>query len=316
MMRHLLVRNRTKCRTVTVLVLVALTVLLSGCGSSVSLLPKALKRGAPHGEMAVKVLPGPHHEALLVARVRIDGQGPFPFLVDTGAAVSVVNAPLAAKLHLAVVKRRSGRLQGAGCTTTSGEDRVDRWRVGQVDLPPLDVSTVTMSSTTKDTSVQGLLGSDLWQSFGSLSLDYRQSVARVGVVPNGQSVAIRVVRSDGEVVVVTQVTIQGRGPYPFVIDTGASDSVVSRSLDQKFHFHQLERSVSIAAVGCTSKASLVRIPRWNVGSVKLPAGAALDLRDPLGARNAGPIGIVGSNALSRFGQVTIDYSGDRLVVPS
>jgi predicted aspartyl protease len=316
MMRHRFVRKRAQCRTATVLVLVALTVLLSGCGSSVSLLPKALKHGAPHGEMAVQVLSGPHHEALLVARVRIDGKGPFPFLVDTGAAISVVNAPLAAKLHLAVVKRRSGRLQGAGCTTASGEDRVVHWRVGQVDLPPLDVSTVVMSATTTDTSVQGLLGSDLWQGFGSLSVDYRKSLAQVGVVPKGRSVAIRVLRSDGEVVVVAPVTIQGRGPYPFVIDTGASDSVVSRSLAQKFRFHQLERSVSIAAVGCTSKASLVRIPRWSVGSVKLPAGAALNLRDPLGTRNAGLIGIVGSSALSRFGQVTIDYKSDRLIFPN
>jgi predicted aspartyl protease len=281
---------------------------------SADLLPPPLPPHAPHGELSVRVLHGPHHAALLVARVRIDGKGPFPFLVDTGAAISVVNAPLAAALHLPVVQRRSGRLQGAGCTSASGEDRVDRWRVGEVGLPAIDVSTVDLSSSTASSSVQGLLGSDLWDRFGSLSIDYDRGVVRLGVVPTGTSVGVRVVRTGGEVVVVAPVDVDGQGPYPFVVDTGASESVVSRDLARTHHLRSVEGSVTVAAVGCTSKASMVDVTHWRSGTITLPPGVALSLLHPLGGRTANQIGILGSNELSRFGTATIDYAGSRLVL--
>jgi len=304
-------------RTIVLLVMVAIAAVgLAACAPAPSLLPKAAGRHAAHDDIPVRVVTGPDHQALLVARVRIDGKGPFPFLVDTGAAISVVNAPLAAELHLAVVKRQSGRLQGAGCTTSSGEDRVSRWRVDHIVLPPIDVSTVTMSSSTSSSAVQGLLGSDLWDQFASLDIDYARSLVRIDTVSSGRSVAVRVVHADGEVVVVASVDIGGRGPYPFVVDTGASDTVVSRDLDRTFHFHQITRAVTVAAVGCSSKASLVRVRHWSTGGVSLPAGAALDLKDPLGTSNAGPIGILGSSALSRFGQITIEYARQRLILAS
>jgi predicted aspartyl protease len=309
----------TSSRLLPILALMALVAgtlaLLSLLAAPPSLLPAALPPGAPKGEIAVRVLPGAHHEALLVARVVIDGKGPFPFLVDTGAAISVINAPLAKELHLAIVTRAAGRLQAAGCTSRSGEDRVSHWRTGDVALPAVELSTVAMSPSVSSSTVQGLLGSDLWDQFGSLEIDYSRSLVRIGVVPPGRSVAVRVLHSDNEVVVVAPVEIDGRGPYPFVVDTGASDSVVSTSLDQSFHFHQVTHAVTVAAVGCSSKASLVRLGRWSTGSVGLPGGVALDLHHPLGADTPGPIGILGSSALSRFGQVTIDYADDRLIFP-
>jgi len=281
---------------------------------SEDLLPPPLPPHAPHGELAVRVLRGPHHAALLVARVRIDGKGPFPFLVDSGAAISVVNAPLAAALHLAVVQRRSGRLQGAGCTSSSGEDRVARWQVGNVGLPAIDVSTVDLSSSTASSTVQGLLGSDLWDRFGSLSIDYDRGVVRLGVVPTGKSVGVRVVRTAGEVVVVAPVDVGGKGPYPFVVDTGASESVVSQDLARTHHLRRIEGSVTVAAVGCTSKASMVDVTHWRSGTIPLPPGAALSLLHPLGGHTADQVGILGSNELSRFGTATIDYAGSRLVL--
>ncbi|MGO9149180.1 MAG: aspartyl protease family protein [Acidimicrobiales bacterium] len=41
--------------------------------------------------------------AAIVANVCIGGEGPFRFLVDTGATTSLVDSSLAARLHLALV---------------------------------------------------------------------------------------------------------------------------------------------------------------------------------------------------------------------
>ena len=46
--------------------------------------------------------------------------------------------------------------------------------------------------------------------------------AELGTVP------LQVVRAGGSVVVLVAVSVQGQGPYDFVLDTGASRSVVDR----------------------------------------------------------------------------------------
>jgi len=290
--------------------------LVAALSRSGSILPPPLPRDAAKGAIPVRVLRGPHHEQLVVARVRIDGKGPFPFLVDTGAAISVVNAPLAAALHLAVIKASSGKVQGAGCTSSSGEDHVRDWRVGRLRLPPTDVTTVELSRGTGDSEIQGLLGSNLWQRFGSLSIDYSAGRASVGTLPPGRAIPVRVARADGEVLVVASVVVHGQGPYPFVVDTGASEAVVSTALEEAFHFPEIRRSVTVDAVGCHSKASGVRVSDWRLGGVALPEVHALALTRPFGAGAPRRIGIIGSDVLSRFGVVTFDYAGQRLVLGS
>lgn len=288
--------------------------LAAALSRSGSILPPPLPRRAAKGAIPVRVLRGPHHEMLVVARVRIDGEGPFPFLVDTGAAISVVNAPLAAKLHLSVIKASSGKVQGAGCTSSSGEDHVQDWRVGHLRLPPTDVTTVDLSQGTGNSEIQGLLGSNLWQRFGSLSIDYTAGTARVGALPPGRSLPVRVARADGEVLVVASVVMHGQGPYPFVVDTGASEAVVSTALEKAFHFPEIRRSVTVDAVGCHSTASGVRVSDWQLDGVTLPEVHALALAQPFGAGAPRRIGIIGSDVLSRFGVVTFDYAGQRLVL--
>jgi hypothetical protein len=292
----------------------ALGVVLAGCGLAAPLLPAALPVGAPRGDVAVRVVRGSDHAALLVARVRINGSGPYPFLVDTGAAVSAVNAPLARALHLPVVRRQAGQLQGAGCTSPSGTDRITRWRVGSLVLPPLDVATVELSGSVSDSAVQGLLGSDLWDRFSSLEISYARGLVRVGAVSPGTSVPVRVVHQDTQVLVVAPVEVSGHGPYPFVVDTGAAESVVSQQLASSLHLRRLHRSVTVHAVGCRSKATAVSVAHWSSGPVSLPAGLALALRQPLGAGAPADVGILGSDELSRFADVTVDYADQRLIL--
>lgn len=51
---------------------------------------------------------------------------------------------------------------------------------------------------------------------------------------------------------------------------------------------------------------------WNVGGVPLPTVVVSS--SPIAGLNAHPFGLVGSDVLSRFGSVTIDYANKQLIL--
>jgi len=59
-------------------------------------------------------------------------------------------------------------------------------------------------------------------------------------------------------------------------------------------------------------ARRVRVSSWNVGGVPLPTVVVSS--SPIAGLNAHPFGLVGSDVLSRFGSVTIDYANKQLIL--
>jgi hypothetical protein len=96
------------------LVVIAVVALIAGCSSSHSPArvgsPVVAGIRLPVFEGSCAPQPGPASvvpirvvRAAIVANVCIGGEGPFPFLVDTGGSTSLVDSSLAARLHLALV---------------------------------------------------------------------------------------------------------------------------------------------------------------------------------------------------------------------
>ncbi|GEM_PF-3508866 len=296
--------------------------LLASCGRP-ALVPPPLPRGFPHDEFAVRVLRGPQHATLLVAAVSIAGRGPYPFLVDSGAAVSIVAPALARSLHLARAPSFSQPLSGVGCTTRPRAVRVSRWRVGRLQLPAARVASLELDIGASGEQVDGLLGSDVMSRLSALTVDYRAGRATLAPVParRGRDGVARlvVVRALGEVAAFAPVRVDGRGPFPFVVDTGASTSAISSSLAGRLHLGVASRHVRVGGVHCPATASVVSVHRWDVGSVPLASHHLISISFPAlprrrGVTRRGLAGLVGSDVLSRFGTVTIDYAHGRLLL--
>jgi predicted aspartyl protease len=120
-------------------------------------------------------LAGPNDAVLLVA-VHINGEGPFDFVLDTGATVTCVDATLTSRLAL---EPEAGRLGFGLDATRPGQVqliRMDSLRLGAataVDLGGcvLDLAHIQQAGL----AVDGLLGLNFLKSF-TVTIDFHREV--------------------------------------------------------------------------------------------------------------------------------------------
>ena len=126
-------------------------------------------------------------------------------------------------------------------------------------------------------------------------------------------VPLRVVKGGNHTTLaVVPVYFGENGPYDFALDTGASVSLVDLAVAHDLDLERVARIGGFTGIKSTTSATIVRVPRWKAGTVQLPAAsiASVSLADSLG--NAGLKGLLGSDVLSRYAVVTIDYRGGAL----
>jgi predicted aspartyl protease len=128
------------------------------------------------------------------------------------------------------------------------------------------------------------------------------------------AVPLHVVSGTGGVFTFARVYIGGKGPFTFTVDTGASRSVVDYDLVRRLHLRTIGAPLTVTGITCRGEAGRLRMRRWRVGRVRLPAAEieTIDFPDPGG----GVDGLLGSDILSRFGRISVDYGKERLVLGS
>jgi predicted aspartyl protease len=131
------------------------------------------------------------------------------------------------------------------------------------------------------------------------------------ITPAGDtSVPIRVVTTGKATLVLVPVKVNGRGPFDFVLDTGASTSTVDRTLVRRLRLPRTGETARVRGVTGEAVVPVVRLRAWTVGGQPL-VGRSLtvtDLGDPT------VFGLLGSDELRGFGRITVDYQRKRLVL--
>lgn len=120
--------------------------------------------------------------------------------------------------------------------------------------------------------------------------------------------------SDGATLIIVNVTINGQGAYPFALDTGASltllDLPVARALQLPVSGPQRD----VTGVGGTERVTPVSVTHWSLGAAALPA-ATITTAPMTGIHHsAGIVGLLGSDVLSSFASVTIDYTSGLVIL--
>jgi hypothetical protein len=149
--------------------------------------------------------------------------------------------------------------------------------------------------------------------------------------PKGeQTVPIQVIASTAKVarqaLALVPVYINGHGPFPFALDTGATRSLITLPLAQQLHLPSRGSAGLIHGVGGLAQAENVEVARWRAGKVTLPGSIIAAIVPAPGTATsphasagngrvaAGPVGLLGSDVLSRYGKIAIDYDKGLLIL--
>jgi predicted aspartyl protease len=124
-------------------------------------------------------------------------------------------------------------------------------------------------------------------------------------------VPLKIIRGQsGATLAFAPVTVNGKGPFLFTLDTGASQSLIDSRLATRLRLKTLGPTrTPVMGVTGQAQAKIVKITSWRAGSTPLPAATILSL--PM-ARHHGFVGLLGSDILSRFRSVEVNYAEGRL----
>lgn len=131
---------------------------------------------------------------------------------------------------------------------------------------------------------------------------------------DGDVVALEVVDGPGgSTLAFVPVTINGQGPFPFALDTGASRTAISVTVADELGLPQTGRTEDVSGVVGVTEAPIVGVSDWSIGDVEL--GDAELIAIDLGANGSVHIaGLLGSDVLERFGRITVDYGEGALIL--
>ncbi len=120
--------------------------------------------------------------------------------------------------------------------------------------------------------------------------------------------------SGGAVLAFVEVSIDNQGPFRFALDTGASNSVIDTRVAQQLNLPTTPAVGQVTGVASSERAQLARVDQWQVGDVQLPPANVVVLDLAQGSSGISFAGLLGSDMLSRYGSVLVDYDGKHLVL--
>ena len=245
----------------------------------------------------------------MTVQVRVNGRGPFPFVIDTGADRTVVSRELAADLQLE--PGAPVMLHGTGGVDLTPTARIDALGVGARELH--GVSAPTLAG--ENLGAQGLLGVDSLQN-QRMVMDFRHRAMTVEPSRRwdfGADVIVVRARSRYGQLVLVDASIGGR-PLAVIVDSGAQNTIGNLALERQVLGPSalgLARPVDVISVsGRSTAARFAVLPRLRVGGVALTSVpiAFADLHTFAEFdMNGAPAMLLGMDVLRHFDRVTVDF---------
>ena len=248
-------------------------------------------------------------ETRLSVEVRVNGRGPYQFVVDSGADTSVVGLRIAHDLELPL---------GTPVTLNNMTDRniVDRVHVAELSLGPSIVRDLQLPALREvDLGGAGMIGIDALAR-QRLMLDFEKKLIRVEdasrpvrSMPGDIVVTARLQRGQ---LILTEVRA-GRVTLDAVVDTGSQITIGNSALREKLvksRLHKLETVTAIGVTGTRVDLHVAYIDELRLGSVTLSnvpiAFADVPPFEVFGLTDR-PALLLGTDLLGTFRRVSLDF---------
>ena len=241
--------------------------------------------------------------------VRVNGQGPFPFVVDTGANRSVITRELVVQLGLPIGETVT--VDGVAGAHAAGTTRASL-EVGGRPRAPAPLLVLRQD----DIGAAGLLGLDHVDGH-AVTLDFQHQVLRVESSRrpafDPDAVSLPAHRWAGQLILV-DASLDGRTVTAF-IDTGSDSTIGNLVLKAKAEAQAGERASQftpiLSATGQTIEGEIAQLPRLRLGRVTIstwPVTFADLYTFRLWRLVNRPAILLGADVLSRFDYVCLDFA--------
>jgi predicted aspartyl protease/thioredoxin-like negative regulator of GroEL len=257
-----------------------------------------------------------------VIKVHIDGRKEeLKFVLDTGSGISVMSADTAKRLHIRAVAR-GGSARGIG---GDGKFEIVYGMLQQIDIGDVSIRNVPvyLRPFQKGVEADGYIGLSLISKYIT-TIDYgehsfaltRKDADRQEFASNNELALPLRLTSSG--FLSGEVNLQGvETPLNFIVDTGASISVISNDLAAStalLPFAHDEKLKVVGSAGIAENVPTFRLPRVTFGknSRNDVLAAALDLDIINEASGFEQAGILGGNFLKNY-RVTFDFRNAKVI---
>ena len=267
-------------------------------------------------EPATRLDTGQSRSEHMMAPVHINGQGPFSFLLDTGANISCVSRRLAERLDLKSVE------QAQVHTVVGVRSRpivhLDLLQIGPRDRRNVRAPSLPISAP----EIDGVLGVD-WLKGQRLTLDFKArsmeiTKSRSDRDEPGRVVVVPARRRNGQLTIV-DADLNGK-PISAIIDSGAQGTPCNRALRelvrqqdaasrggirQEPEFVRMETLAGESFTGESVFLPFLRLGRLRLGNVPVTY-ANMHVFDVWGLKDV-PALVIGIDLLSQFERVALDF---------
>ena len=247
--------------------------------------------------------------ARMTVAVFINDQGPFQFVVDTGANRTVLSSALAARLMLP--PGRSARLHDIAGVDGVETALVDRLRVGKRQVGGIVAPLLSAA----DMGADGILGID-GLADQQVDIDFPRdrmtiSARRRGGSRDPDMIVVNARRRFGQLIL-ADARVNGERVY-VIVDSGAQYSVGNSVLRERMLKHRRTTSTPVTLIGVTGhtmNADYVVTPEMNIGGI-LMKNVPIAFSDVHPFRQFGlgnmPAMLLGMDLLRAFDRVSLDF---------
>jgi predicted aspartyl protease len=271
-----------------------MTALLKVTGTA---LPKSVAQG--QANITLQTQPT---QAIFSLPVRIKNQT-FSFVLDSGASNTMLDTQVAQRLGLQGQPVPSDLLGSLAIGQQFGKQKMSLY-----PLPPITVGQAQVSRLTGIGLSTQILP---FKTSGVLGLDF---LSRFDVILNPQTLSLRLVPPtrpvttglplEGRLGVMTvpQVYIDGKGPYRFLVDTGASITTLSEPLARRLSLKMnADKGFYVAGWGGLAQAKRAQLNRFSFPTQQIAKLNVLVVNSPF-FQSIDVEGVMGQDILNRYVQ--------------
>lgn len=259
-------------------------------------------------EIQFKLDEGTNH---IQVPVYVNGEGPFEFTLDTGAVKTTLSKSLADKLGLTTYELTERKLEGLPAVAA----KVSNFQIGSDTFDDEEVLIIDFQSVLgKCTGIMGgVIGYSTLKHY-KMSINYPSQTLRLEPCKNNSSKKDDSIKWSqfnyikGTHMVGVPVSINGQGPFEFVIDTGAGGTVITPKLANELGLNLNSFDGICRGIGGDAEGHLATLNQVSVGGVNIEQHpvVVIDMNKISPKGMLIPDGILGYPFLKQF-ELVIDY---------